>query len=272
MIKKKIITYLSLAFILLSGTIGVFVGLHNKNKDKEEILVFDESETPVITNNNVEHNLRMRNVGDVLTVVASITPEDATVQNVSWSFVEEGVTGKLTIISQDGLTCRVRKEANYAGYYTLQVTTQDNNKTATCKIYSTNYVSEFMESPFTPSYANNSNWTLRFQLNKASDPARHLDTVPLLTESNINSYFSFDNSFKELFDITSITNVNMAYTTTSLVERVNFQITTKSNFLDVMRDSPTKTVSVTVDNLTATFDIVYVAVQSVSLNISETNI
>ena len=110
MIKKKIITYLSLALILLSGTIGVFVGLHNKNKAKEEILVFDESETPVITNNNVEHNLRMRNVGDVLTVVASITPEDATVQNVSWSFVEEGVTGKLTIISQDGLTCRVRKK------------------------------------------------------------------------------------------------------------------------------------------------------------------
>lgn len=271
--KRKIIICLASAFPLILSGVGSFVLIKNTNNViKNDELVFEDNQHPVISNDNREHNIRMRNVGDTLTINATITPNDATVQTINWAFDEESASDNLTIVSHTGLSCTIRKENNYAGYYTLRATTVDNNQTATCKIYSTNYIAELQVSPCSITYANSADCTLRFQMNKSSDPARLLDTIPVLTESNIKTYMTFDNEFKSVFDVNQISDVNMANSTTSMIERLNFTIKTKADFLTTMASCHTKTVSVTIDGLTATYELNYVQVQGISLDVTSTNI
>ena len=117
--KKKLIICLSSLFTISATLIGSLVAIKQLNNPTSDDIIFDDSYSPVITNNDTHHNIRMRNVGDTLTINATITPDDASIQNITWEFVEEEVEGKLTIVSTSGLSCTIRKEANYAGYYTL---------------------------------------------------------------------------------------------------------------------------------------------------------
>lgn len=66
-------------------------------------------------------------VGDTITLTATIIPETATNKNVTFTADNENVS-----LVQDGLTCNVSLLAS--GSSIVTVTTEDNNRTATCQV------------------------------------------------------------------------------------------------------------------------------------------
>ncbi len=90
------------------------------------------------------------NVGDTVTLNATITPSNATNKNVLWSFDNSNVT-----LSQNGLTCVV--SGAKAGTSKVTVKTLDGNYTATCNITVNEVITETLEEISYPTF---DNWNL----------------------------------------------------------------------------------------------------------------
>ena len=92
---------------------------------KEYTLTIDSKPTVAVTGVTLNKTELALFTGDTATLTATIAPDDATNQNVTWSSDNEAVA----TVDQNGTVTAVG-----AGKTTISVTTEDGGKTATCQV------------------------------------------------------------------------------------------------------------------------------------------